>query len=56
MKLSLGFARTDGYNKYMKLVRDATWPCAALQRGNKIYPIGDDNPLLHFLSGKTHVA
>ena len=27
---------------------------AALRQGNKIYPIDDNTPLLHVLSGKTH--
>ena len=64
MKLSPSFACvcihkcTDGYNQYMKLIRGAIGakPCAALQQGNKIYTIDDDIPLLHFLSGKIHLA
>ena len=47
----------DGYNQYVELIGGdiGTGACAALQQGNKIHTIADDIPLLHFLSGKTHL-
>lgn len=44
---------TAGYNHYVELIGGAigVGACAAVRRGNKIYTIDDDIPLLHFLSG-----
>ena len=43
-----------GYNNYVELIGGAigVGACAAVRRGNKIYTIDDDIPLLHFLSGQ----
>ena len=40
------------YNKYVELVGGAIGQgaCAAVRRGNRIYTIEDDLPLIHFLS------
>ena len=45
---------TAGYNKYVELIGGeiGVGACAAVRRGNKIYTIDDDIPLLHFLSGQ----
>ena len=42
----------DQYNKYVELVGGAIGQgaCAAVRRGNRIYTIADDLPLIHFLS------
>ena len=42
-----------GYNKYVELIGGAigVGACAAVRRGNKIYTVDDNIPLLHFLSG-----
>lgn len=44
----------EGYNAYLELIGGAigVGACAAVRRGNKIYTIADDVPLLHFLSGQ----
>ena len=49
---------TDGYNQYVELIGGVigAGACAALRQGNKIQTITDDTPLLHFLSGKTHLT
>ena len=58
MVLLLSYAHihtcTDGYNQYVRLSGGTTsiGACSALRQGKKIYPISDDIPLLHFLSGK----
>ena len=41
-----------GYAEYVDLVGGAIGmgACAALRRGNKIFVIDDDTPLIHFLS------
>ena len=40
------------YNRYVELVGGAIGQgaCAAVRRGNRIYVIEDDLPLIHFLS------
>ena len=46
------------YNKYVELVGGAIGQgaCAAVRRGNRIYTIEDDLPLIHFLSdSKVHL-
>lgn len=42
----------DEYNLYVELVGGAIGQgaCAAVRRGNRIYTIADDLPLIHFLS------
>ena len=42
------------YNKYVELIGGAigAGACAAVKRGDKVYTIADDVPLLHFLTGK----
>ena len=51
-------AFTDGYNQYVELIGGniGAGACAALRQENKIHFIADEIPLLHFLSGKTHLA
>ena len=46
-----------GYNKYVELIGGAigAGACAAVKRGEKIYTISDEIPLLHFLTGKMQV-
>lgn len=46
------------YNNYVELIGGAigAGACAAVRRGNKIFTIADDIPLLHFLTGKDVVA
>ena len=48
----------DNYNRYVELVGGAigAGACAAVRRGNKIFTIDDEIPLIHFLSGtyRTH--
>ena len=41
------------YNRYVELIGGAigAGACAAVRRGNRIFTIADDIPLLHFLSG-----
>lgn len=41
------------YNRYVELIGGAigAGACAAVRRGNKIFTIADDIPLLHFLTG-----
>ena len=41
------------YNYYVELIGGAigAGACAALRRGNKIFTISDDIPVLHFLTG-----
>ena len=48
------FLCAAGYNKYVELIGGAIGEgaCAAVRRGNKIYSIDDDIPLIHFLSGQ----
>lgn len=43
----------QGYNQYVQLIGGAigAGACVAVRRGNKIYTITDDMPLLYFLSG-----
>ena len=43
---------TDGYNTYVKAIGGAigVGACANVKRGNKLYTIEDDYPLLYFLS------
>ena len=42
------------YNKYVELIGGAigAGACAAVKRGDKVYTIADDVPLLHFLTGE----
>lgn len=42
-----------GYNSYVEIIGGAigAGACAAVKRGEKIYTISDDIPLLHFLTG-----
>ena len=42
------------YNKYVELIGGAigAGACAAVKRGDKVYTIADDVPLLHFLTGR----
>ena len=42
----------EQYNHYVKLIGGAIGQgaCAAVRRGNRIYTIADDLPLVHFLS------
>ena len=42
-----------GYNAYVETIGHAigAGACVAVRRGNKLYTIADDMPLLHFLSG-----
>ena len=42
------------YNKYVELIGGAigAGACAAVKRGDKVYTIADDIPLLHFLTGE----
>lgn len=42
------------YNKYVELIGGAigAGACAAVKRGEKVYTIADDIPLLHFLTGE----
>ena len=42
-----------GYNAYVDTIGHAigAGACVAVRRGNKVYTIADDMPLLHFLSG-----
>ena len=44
----------SGYNKYVEVIGGAigAGACAAVRRGEKIYIISDEIPLLHFLTGK----
>ena len=41
------------YNKYVELIGGAigAGACAAVKRGDKVYTIADDVPLLYFLTG-----
>ena len=50
----LPFSSPDGYNSYVELIGGAigVGACAAVRRGNRIYTIADDIPLLYFLSGQ----
>ena len=50
------YPHAAGYNTYVELIGGAigVGACAAVRRGNKIYTIDDDIPLLHFLSGHWH--
>ena len=43
---------SEQYNQYVELVGGAIGQgaCAAVRRGNRIYTIADDLPLVHFLS------
>ena len=47
----------SGYNKYVEVIGGAigAGACAAVKRGEKIYVISDEIPLLHFLTGMTHL-
>ena len=47
------FLKTN-YNKYVELIGGAigAGACAAVKRGDKVYTIADDVPLLHFLTGE----
>ena len=42
------------YNSYVEKIGSVigAGACAAIHQGNKIFPIKDDVPLLHFLSGE----
>lgn len=42
----------EQYNNYVELVGGAIGQgaCAAVRRGNRMYTIADDIPLIHFLS------
>lgn len=42
-----------GYNDYVDLIGGAigAGACAAIKKGNRVYTIADDIPLLHFLTG-----
>lgn len=44
----------SGYNKYVEVIGGAigAGACAAVKRGEKVYIISDEIPLLHFLTGK----
>ena len=46
------------YNLYVDLIGGAigAGACAAVRRGNKIFTISDDIPLLHFLTGMSSVC
>lgn len=43
-----------GYNDYVELIGGAigAGACAAIKKGNRVYTIADDIPLLHFLTGR----
>ena len=44
------------YNRYVELIGGAigAGACAAVRRGNRVFTIADDIPLLHFLTGELH--
>ena len=48
----------NNYNKYVELIGGAigAGACAAVKRGDKVYTIADDVPLLHFLTGECLVT
>ena len=50
------FVKTN-YNQYIEQIGGAigAGACAAIKRGDKVYTIEDDVPVLHFLSGEYHV-
>ena len=45
------------YNKYVEVIGGAigAGACAAVKRGEKVYTISDEIPLLHFLTGKYYL-
>ena len=49
---SVLYISSEQYNQYVELVGGAIGQgaCAAVRRGNRIYTIADDLPLVHFLS------
>ena len=53
ISLCSSFPSLAGYNAYVEAIGHAigAGACVAVRRGNKVYTIADDMPLLHFLSG-----